>query len=220
MDEEDLAQAAAAEIAAWLRLQAPAATVGLAGGSTPRATYELLREQSLPWNTVTGWMTDERFVPGDHPDSNAGMVRDALFDHVPARLLEVPYIESHPDASAERYAAMLEELFPEGRPGLVLLGVGTDGHTASLFPDTPALDATGTYVANRVDALDTWRLTATNDFLAKAARTMFIVSGDAKADVVAQILEDDADLPAARLSRRSRDVVWLLDRKAASRLSG
>jgi 6-phosphogluconolactonase len=223
-DADRLAEAAAADIESWLRLQGPEVTIGLAGGSTPQATYARLAEVHLPWKQVHGWMTDERHVPADHPDSNAGMVRRSLFDRVPATLHEVPWFED-PVAAAAAYEEELDALLertPAGlRPGLVILGVGTDGHTASLFPGDEALEVGGReFVASFVESRDAWRMTATIDLLTRARRTVFLVSGAHKAEVVAEILEGETDCPAAVVSERSRDAVWLLDRDAAGRLSG
>jgi 6-phosphogluconolactonase len=222
-DPERLADAAAQEIEAWIRLTGPRSTIGLAGGSTPGPTYERLRRVRLPWSGVDAWMTDERFVPVDHPDSNAGMARRVLFDHISANLHEVPWIED-PLAAAAAYERHLADVLDGGRsglkPDLVLLGVGEDGHTASLFPGTRALDAEGDYVANWVPDQDEWRLTATLGLLQRARRTMFLVAGSHKAEIVAEILEGSSDLPAAEVSRRCKDAVWLLDQAAAARLTG
>jgi 6-phosphogluconolactonase len=222
-DAGRLADAAAREIEAWLRLTGPPADIGLAGGHTPRATYERLREVRLPWKEVHAWLTDERSVPSDDPESNAGMARRILFDHVPATLHEVPWMED-PNAAAEQYEKELHRVLePDAsgpRPGLVLLGVGEDGHTASLFPGTEALEAHGRdFTANWVPGIESWRLTATIGLLQRARRTMFLVAGRRKAAVVAEVLEGNSDLPAALVGRRSRDAVWLLDRDAAAGLS-
>jgi len=222
-DADRLADAAAQEIEAWVRLTAPEVTIGLAGGATPRATYQRLRHLSLPWSEVSAWMTDERYVPIDDPSSNAGMAKRALFDHVPASLHEVPWIED-PMAAAAQYEKDLHETLdasPNGlKPGLILLGVGEDGHTASLFPGTDAVTVTDRdFVANWVPQQESWRLTATLPLLTRARRTMFLVSGEHKAHIVAEVLEGDGDHPAAIVSRQSRDAVWLLDRDAASLLS-
>ena len=151
------------------------------------------------------------------------MARRALFDHVPATLLEVPWIED-PMAAAAEYEGNLGEVLESSskglKPGLVLLGVGEDGHTASLFPGTEAVTVTDRdFVANWVPGLGSWRLTATLPLLTRARRTMFLVSGEHKAHIVAEVLEGDGDHPAAAVSRQSRDAVWLLDRGAASLLS-
>jgi 6-phosphogluconolactonase len=221
-DTSALAEAAAADIARWLTID-DSRTIGLAGGSTPRPTYEVLRTMTVPWDRVTAWVTDERHVPTDHPDSNAGMARRALFDHVPATFHHVPYTED-PNDGAASYEQTLRGLMgaPYGtiQPGLVILGVGTDGHTASLFPGSPALEEDERdFVANWVEEQNTWRLTATLPLLARARRTLFIVSGESKAEIVADILEHGSDHPAAIVNRAARDSVWLLDHAAASALS-
>jgi 6-phosphogluconolactonase/glucosamine-6-phosphate isomerase/deaminase len=194
---EALADAAADEVEGWLRIITGRRTIGLSGGSTPRRTYELLAERRMGWADVEGWLTDERHVPPNHEDSNAGMIRRALFDHVPATLHEVPWEEAQ--GAAVSYENTLRRILPPGangrpQPGLVLLGVATK------------VDGRG------------WRFTATIPLLTRARRTLFIASGRRKAEIVAQILEGDADLPAARVSRSSRDALWMLDADAASAL--
>ena len=125
-----LAAAAADEIAQRLSPASGGRDVGLAGGSTPQAAYRRLAERPLPWSEVHAWMTDERHVPIDHPESNAGMARRALFDHVPATLHTVPWHEAAMEAAAafERHLASILPLGPAGiEPWLVVLGVGEDG---------------------------------------------------------------------------------------------
>jgi len=222
-DPENLAEAAAEEIAGWLRLDYPHPTIGLAGGSTPRSTYRLLCNQGVPWDQVHAWMTDERRVPPDHADNNGRMIREAIMDHVAAAFHPVPWHDD-PSMAAAEYEAELSTFLPSSadgpRPGLVLLGVGEDGHTASLFPGSPALDETRRgFVANWIPQHAAWRLTATLPLLLAARRTMFLVTGRAKAAIVAEVLEGDSDHPAALVTRRARDAVWLLDQDAAARLS-
>ena len=218
-----LAEAAADEVAGWLSVRDGRRSVGLAGGSTPRRSYESLRRRPVPWRQVDGWMTDERHVPADHPDSNAGMARRALFAAVPAALHEVPWRDD-PAAAAEAYEAELARLLPRGvsghlEPGLVLLGVGQDGHTASLFPGSTALtETTRDYVATFVEGIG-WRLTATRALLGRARRTVFLVAGASKAAIVAEILDGSSELPAAVVARASRDPLWLLDSAAAQLLA-
>ncbi|NQV07331.1 6-phosphogluconolactonase [bacterium] len=221
-DSAKLADSAATEIAAWLRLNGEAPTLGLAGGSTSRVVYERLREEHLQWSRVHLWMTDERFVHPDDPASNQRMARETLADHVAATFHDVPIFENDPHGSAAAYEEQLRRhlLGSSGslQPGLLLLGIGDDGHTASLFPGTAALEAvTPGFVANEVPD-NGWRLTATLPLLTAARRTMFIVTGETKAKVVAEILAGGSDHPAGAVSDRSRDAVWLLDRDAASRL--
>ncbi len=216
-----LAEAAAHEIASWLSVRGGDRTIGLAGGTTPRLAYESLRDRDVPWREVHAWMTDERHVPTDDADSNAGMARRALFDEVPATLHEVPWHED-PQKAAIEYEAELATLLPRRHavlePGLIVLGMGTDGHTASLFPGSSALgEDRRDFVATRVDGVG-WRLTATIPLLSRARRTIFIVTGRAKAPAVAEALGGSSDLPAAVVSDASRDPIWLLDTEAAALL--
>jgi 6-phosphogluconolactonase len=218
---EALAEAAADEVAGWLRLPGEDRTIGLAGGSTPRRAYELLAQRPTAWDEVHGWMTDDRHVPTDHPDSNAGMARRALFDHVPATLHEVPW-DDDAQTAALQYEDELRGLLTRGpnglQPGMVILGIGDDGHTASLFPGSAALSVTDhDFIAAEVPGKG-WRLTATIALLSRARRTLFLVSGEHKAQVVADVLGGDSDLPAATVSDLARDPVWLIDRGAASLL--
>ena len=222
-DPEKLAEAAAEEIAGWLQLDHRHPTIGLAGGGTPRLTYQRLRDQAIRWSPVQAWLTDERHVPPGHEDNNGRMVGEALLDHVAATFHRVPWRED-PARAAAAYEAELAGFLPTNgdglQPGLVLLGVGEDGHTASLFPGSPALEETRRgFVANWVAEQAVWRLTATLPLLLAARRTMFLATGPSKAAIVAQVLEGDTDLPAAVVTRRARDAVWLLDKDAAALLS-
>ncbi len=221
-----LAEFAAATIARLLREAGERATLGLAGGSTPRTTYTRLVNEDVDWSRIHAWMSDERWVAPDHPDSNLRMIRDALLDSVPAHVYPVPWSSdmAAPEA-ADRYEQLLMEVLPEGagglEPDLVLLGIGEDGHTASLFPGTEALDVEDRwYVANWVPAKEAWRLTATLPLLRAARHVLFLVSGQRKATVLAKILEDDdRPAPPARLVLEGGgDITWLVDRAAASEL--
>jgi 6-phosphogluconolactonase len=217
-DPADLADEAARFIARLLRPEdEERISLGLAGGSTPRATYERLRYADVPWPRIDAWLSDERWVPIDHPDSNGGMARAALFDAIPARFHPVPWGPDRPPAAAaEEYAATLLGLFAD-RPNVVLLGMGTDGHTASLFPGTAALDETeATYVANPVPGRG-WRLTATLPLLHAARHLVFLVAGAAKAEVLARVIAGD-DLPARRVAAGAAQITWLVDRAAAAHL--
>jgi 6-phosphogluconolactonase len=222
-DPASLAEQAADRIA-WALREAPGPRVslGLAGGSTPAATYQLLRGLPARWERVEAWLADERWVPHDHPQSNGRMAAETLLDHVPAsfhRPRWAPWLE--PDEAAAHYEATLRSLHPrEHPPDLVLLGIGPDGHTASLFPSTPALSAEQRwFVANQVPPAEGWRLTATIPFLGWAARTFFLVAGEEKAEVLARI-QTGQDLPATAVAQASSQVTWLVDRAAASRLGG
>ena len=215
-DPDALADLAADVIAE--RLSSAGPDIGLAGGGTPRSTYRRLSHRQVPWAAVTAWTTDERRVPFDHPESNAGMSQRALFDHVAGTLHAVPWRDSAEEAAAA-YERQLAGFLPAGdrgpTPTTVVLGVGDDGHTASLFPDSAALDVTDRdFVAAEVPRHGT-RLTATFRLLGRARLTIFLVSGGHKAAIVATILSGDSDLPAARVARAAPEVLWLIDRDAA-----
>ena len=192
--------------------------LGVAGGSTPRLVHGLLAERPIDWNRVTAWMTDERWVGPDHPDSNQRMVRETLAGLVDVRFLAPDTTLQDPATSAAAFeAALVGGGIVSERHSIVMLGLGTDGHTASLFPDTDALTARGqSYVANWVPALETWRLTATYELLALADRVMFLVTGGAKAGVMAQIAAGE-EFPASAVTARG-EVEWLVDREAAALL--
>ena len=213
---DDLAEAAAGRLAALLT-EAPV-TFGLAGGSTPAATYRILAEHPLPWQQVTCWLPDERWVPPEDPASNALMARRQLTDHVPTQLIAPDTTLSDPGEAAAAYQRLLETEF-DGGPDVVLLGVGADGHTASLFPETEALeiDQPG-YVANWVDRFGTWRLTATAPLLQASAQIIYLVSGTGKAEVMRRILIDEEPLPARAVADGAADVTWMLDAEAAAEL--
>ena len=199
-------------------------SLGLAGGSTPEDAYHALRDVTVDWERVDAWLSDERWVPHDHEDSNGGMAARALMDHVPAtfhRPRWAPWLTA--SDSAAHYEAVLRSLHPDGRSHLILLGMGDDGHTASLFPGTAALDAPEHrwYVANHVPRLDTDRLTATYPFLRAAHRVMVLVAGTAKAPALRRVLEpggDERPPPAAGVMGGEAEVTWLVDEEAAADL--
>jgi 6-phosphogluconolactonase len=197
-----------------------ARTIGLAGGGTPEATYRLLADRTIDWSGVTLWLSDERWVPLDHPESNAGMAKRTFVDAVGADLLIPEYGAGHAAAAASKYEAALFDAFGEDRtPDLVLLGIGDDGHTASLFPGTDALELTRSgYVANWVPAKDAWRMTATMPLLWEANHLVFLVTGEGKARVLAQMLDRGVGYPAQRVAAGAIQVTWLLDEPAAGEL--
>jgi 6-phosphogluconolactonase len=173
-DPHELARAASIHIGAWLRADGNC-TLGLAGGSTPRLTYGYLQSEDVPWDRTHTWLTDERHVPLDHPDSNGGMAIKSLTSHIPTHFHPVPHHED-PEVAAADYEATLFRMWDEvessGHRGMMLLGLGDDGHTASLFPGTAALEETErSYVANWVEQHNTWRLTATPALLAGRPRS-------------------------------------------------
>lgn len=201
--------------------------MALAGGSTPKALYELLAVEyrdALDWNGVHAFFGDERTVPPDHEDSNYRMAREALLSHVPVGSVHRMRGEMEPREAAALYEKELEEFFG-GPPvlDLVLLGIGEDGHTASLFPDTPALDARDRWaVENPVEKLNTTRLTLTVPAVDAARKVAFLVAGEGKAEALEEILEGDANPHKypAKLVRPEAEVAWMVDRAAARLLTG
>jgi 6-phosphogluconolactonase len=219
-DPEAVADTVAQMLTEELAVPGPA-TLGLSGGSTPAATYRNLTVADLDWDRITLWLSDERWVPAEHEASNAGMVRRALGDPASSALLIPDYALGNPEAAAASYESDLRGAFAAtgGVPGTVLLGLGEDGHTASLFPGSAALSVEDRwYVANRVTADVEWRLTATFPLLAAARHVLFVVTGEAKARVVAEILDWAVAYPARRVTDRAAVVTWVLDAAAASRL--
>jgi 6-phosphogluconolactonase len=200
--------------------------VALAGGSTPEATYEVLARDhagDVDWPNVHVFFGDERTVPPDHEDSNYRMAREALLDLVPVGSVHRMRGELPPEEAAASYEGELMEFFGETPPALdlVMLGIGEDGHTASLFPETPALEVTDRLVvANPVSKLDTTRLTLTAPVLSAARSVNFLVAGEGKAEALREILEGDADPRRypAKLVRPAGGPTWFVDRAAARSL--
>jgi 6-phosphogluconolactonase len=194
-------------------------TLGFAGGSTPRATYRAMRGRVSTWERVEGWLSDERWIPHDHSRSNGLMVAEALTNHVPASLHRPPWSELlGPEDSAAHYEAKLRSLHPHGRPDLILLGMGDDGHTASLFPGTPALgEQKRWYVANHVPGQPDERLTATYPLLWSAHMLIVLVVGENKAVALKSSFERKT--PAGLIGDGDSTVEWHVDTAAASLLS-
>jgi 6-phosphogluconolactonase len=206
-------------------------TVALSGGSTPEGTYRLLGQEpyrsQLPWDGVHLFWGDERCVAPDEASSNYRLARQALIEQVPIDPENVHRIrgELSPQAAALAYRREMEEFFcgPLPRFDLVLLGLGTDGHTASLFPGSDALQATSD-VAVAVEAQyagrPTQRVTLTLPAINAARQALFLVSGEDKAEIVARVLgRRQGSLPAERVCPTAGELVWLLDEAAASRLA-
>jgi 6-phosphogluconolactonase len=193
-------------------------TLGLAGGSTPRATYEALGDLNVRWDHVDAWLSDERWVPPDDERSNGRMAAEALMDGIPARFLRPRWSEMmEPADSAAHYEATLRSIH-EDRPDLILLGMGADGHTASLFPGSAALEETVRwFVANEIPASGEKRLTATYPLLWSARHLMMITTGEAKAEAVRDSFAGKT--PAGRIGEGDAEVEWHLDRAAASLVS-
>lgn len=190
---------------------------GLAGGSTPEGIYKRLRGRVTGWHKVDAFLGDERWVPPDDQRSNGRMAEHALFSHVDARFHRPrygPYLG--PDDAAVHYEAVLRSFITDGAD-LVLLGMGEDGHTASLFPDTPALDEERRwFVANPSSDDDEVRLTTTIPFLHSARRLFFVANGESKAEALADAFRPDSDAPSAVVGRCDAIVEWHVDEAAAS----
>ncbi len=184
-------------------------TVALAGGSTPRRLYERLATCEFDWEETNIFFGDERCVPPDHPDSNFRMANDALLSKVPARVHRMP----GDTCDAEDYDEELSRVFGPGLPrfDLVILGLGEDGHTASLFPGDPALVEKQRRVV-RVRRPDCARLTLTLPVLSAASVALFLVSGAAKRDALRRLLSGE-DIPAARI--QPKKVIIVADEGAA-----
>jgi 6-phosphogluconolactonase len=208
-------------------------TVALAGGSTPKSLYSLLATNpSLPWNRIYFFFGDERHVPPDHPESNYRMVREALFSKVPIPAENVFRMPAeNPDASkaAEAYELSLRQVFnpPPGqfpRFDMVLLGMGPDGHTASLFPGIPALQEKSRWVVSDwVEKFKTNRITLTLPVLNNAAVVMFLVSGQDKASTLKEVLQGKQPgelFPSKLIKPSNGELIWMIDRAAAAQLSG
>lgn len=206
-------------------------TVALAGGSTPRATYSLLAMEEfaarVDWSRIQVFWGDERCVPPDHSDSNYRMAREALLDKVPIPAENVHRIrgEINPEEAAADYERALRAFFarhpagPTARFDLILLGMGEDGHTVSLFPGTAALhEQTRWVMARYVGKLSVWRVTLTPVVINAAAQVIFIVAGAGKADRLRQVLDGphrpDA-LPAQIVRPTDGRLLWLTDAAAA-----
>ena len=203
-------------------------TVALSGGRTPAPFYAYLANatSALPWNQTHIFMVDERFVPQNHIDSNFGMIHHQLLRHIqiPSENLYPVTIKSTVEASAHQYEGDLKSFFgPQDHfPSLdlMLMGIGTDGHTASLFPGNPAVDEKLLWViATRQKGIQHERISLTLPVLNHSQNLMFVIQGRDKAQKVVDILEKrDASLPAALVESFSGRTIYLLDREAASLL--
>lgn len=213
-------------------------SVALSGGSTPHALFMLLASPAysrrVDWSRVHLFWGDERCVPPDDEASNYRMARETLIDHVPLRAENIHRIrgEDPPAAAAERYERELREAFatPTGAPGLaagsrfdlVLLGLGTNGHTASLFPHCQAVrEQTRWVMAENIEMLQMWRITLTPAIINAACEVLFIVSGGEKSAVLRRVLygvRETDDLPAQAIAPAPGRLHWLVDAAAAAEL--
>ncbi|MDQ2937991.1 MAG: 6-phosphogluconolactonase [Acidobacteriota bacterium] len=206
-------------------------SVTLAGGNTPRRVYEILGTEDfkshISWRDVHLFFGDERCVPPDDPDSNYRMVYESMISKIPIPSSRVHRIigEGDADANAQSYERELKSFFAGlswPRFDLVLLGMGDDGHTASLFPGDEALnDATGWVTKTRIERLKQDRITLTVPVFNHAAHAMFLVTGEGKAKRLVEVLRGPFDpkrLPAQAIQLVSGSLQWLIDKAAASLL--
>jgi 6-phosphogluconolactonase len=211
------------------------ARIAISGGSTPKAAFALLADPSQPWRDQMPWdrldlyWVDERCVPPGHPDSNYTMTREAMLDHVPLPAAQIHRMEGElePHVAADRYESELRNNFRlEGAElpafDLVALGMGPDGHTASLFPHTPALNEINRLVvANHVAQKDAWRVTLTSPVINNARSVFFLIAGQDKAQILNEVFTGPSDperLPSQLIMPASGILSLILDTTAAALL--
>lgn len=234
---QDLFQAAAEELVRSAEesvAERQRFTIALSGGSTPKGLYNLIAANAraaLPWNEMFFFFGDERHVPPDSPDSNFRMASESLFSKAPipaSNIFRVPAENPDAAAAAESYEKSLRTFFalqPSEFPrfDLILLGMGPDGHTASLFPETAALqEKSRPVLANWVPKLKTFRITFTLPVINAARRVMFLVSGTDKAAALRAVLEGKETAekyPSKLVHPTNGKLIWLVDGAAASELS-
>lgn len=222
-DLEGVARAALAQLHELLENSGGAFRIALSGGSTPRRLYQLMGEDSsLPWDRIHIYWGDERCVPPDHPDSNYRMTREAMLDklNLPDNHVHRWLAEKDPDEAARLYAQTLLTEFGSEWPSfeLMWLGMGDDGHTASLFPGSPALEVKDvSCVANYVEKFKTHRLTTTFRAINSSKNVTFLVAGAGKADVLPEVLHSE-NYPSS-LVHGTDSTLFLLDKAAAAKLN-
>lgn len=226
------APALARRVAEWMTAAALAAKgafrVSLSGGSTPKALYALLASDDFrsrfPWTRVSWYWGDERFVPPDHPESNYRMAREAMLAKAPVPPENIHPIptDGTPEDAARRYERTLQSAY--GAPTLdparplfdvMLLGLGTDGHTASLLPGDPTLEERTRWAVPVSHGRPEVRITLTFPAIESSRHVAFLVEGKSKAPTLAAIRAGESQLPAARV-RPMGELVWFVDRAAAS----
>ena len=218
-NSRELARGAAMHLVALA--QRGSCTIALSGGSTPKVLYGVLAEEfreQVPWSRTHFYWSDERHVPPDHPDSNYRMAHEAMLSRVPVPESNVHRIGSE-NPSAQAAADEYEKIVVP-RLDLILLGLGTDGHTASIFPGSEVLQETRRLVAAPwVAKLNTYRITMTLPLLNNSASVLFLVSGKEKAEIVKEVLEGPKKYPAQAVQPTNGELIWMLDKDAASQLS-
>ena len=220
---EFFAQAATKNIAAHGRF-----TVALSGGSTPKAVFALLAAEpyqtALDWAKIYFFWGDERCVPPDHQDSNYRMTKENLLAKVPVPEANIFRMagEKEPAAAAQEYAAQLKAFFQtDALPkfDVILLGMGADGHTASLFPGTTALQVVANLIAveNYVEKLNTFRITLTAATINNASEIIFLVGGSDKAETLKNVLQGTYQpeiYPSQLIQPQSGKLIWMVDESA------
>ncbi len=184
--------------------------VALSGGSTPKELYGALNARGLDWSKIIWWLGDERWVKPEHDDSNEKMIRSSLGLGISPFLFQSWHTAEDPSEAAALYETeLIKQLGPQPEIDLVLLGIGTDGHTASLFPGTEALKEKNRYaVSNLVPQLNTTRVTLTYPALNIAHETWFLVKGADKAVMVDRLLQRDQTIPSACIKAKNQQLFW------------
>jgi len=225
-DPAELAQRAADWIAGLITARDGGFRIALAGGNTPRLLYSELSRRTVDWRKVQFYWIDERLVPPDDPDSNLRMARESLLAHIaimPDQIHPMP-TAGDADGAARAYETELQQAYgaavlDPARPlfDFTLIGLGADGHICSLLPGSPVLEERTRWVAPVTAGRPQARLTLTYPAVESSRLTVFLVTGSDKADAVKRVQQGDPNLPGGRLHPQG-DVVWLLDRAAASLL--
>jgi 6-phosphogluconolactonase len=194
--------------------------IALSGGNTPRPVYGRVAAvgRNLPWDRICFTFSDERCVPPDDPQSNFRMARENLFEPaaVPEKSIMRMRGEIDPQIAAQEYQDQLHLMASQRgeatyQHDLILLGMGDDGHTASLFPGTPALEeTTRRVVANFVPKFNMWRLTFTFPLIDAARHVLFLVGGAKNPELIERVLQGDSQFPAARVNPSAGDVTWII----------
>lgn len=205
--------------------------VSLSGGSTPKRAFEILAQpefkEQVQWDKVHIFWGDERCVPFIHPDSNAGMTFKALLDHVSVPSEQIHLIKGDipPHDAALIYNELLKKLFKDEETtfDLVFLGMGADGHTASLFPHTPVLEEVSHFAKEvYLEELGKFRITITKNVINKAARVAFLIAGENKAEVLKEVMYGERNYkqyPSQLIKPENGELIWLVDKAAAMALN-
>ncbi|HET6975738.1 MAG TPA: 6-phosphogluconolactonase [Pyrinomonadaceae bacterium] len=224
-DSEELAQAAAEHFVARSReavAQRGSFSVALSGGSTPKRLFELLADPNkpfrdqVPWSNIQFFWSDERHVPPDDPESNYRMAHEAMLAHVPVSTNNIHRVHGeNPNAAeaASEYERTLIETTHQTLPelDLILLGLGPDGHTASIFPGSEVLNETERLVAAPwVEKFQSYRITMTLPLLNNGASVVFLVSGAEKAEIVKEIFSTADKYPAQAIKPTHGNLLWML----------